>query len=146
MLFIKTRQKHIYRGVIMDLNSSSTEVVLIKNYKIQIFRYDFTCIYVYLCRVSFLTTLDIYKDYLRAIKGMQGDATWCKMIIYAYCDRSQFALVHHILSWSYCVFTPRVLWPRSFLIFIVRWTKKLCSQHFSQVGVLVTYWDPCIIG
>ena len=59
----------------MDLNSSSTEVVLIKNYKIQIFRYDFTCIYVYLCRVSFLTTLDIYKDYLRAVKGMQGDAT-----------------------------------------------------------------------
>ena len=25
-----------------------------------------------------------------------------------------------------------------------RWTEELCSQHFSQVGVLAMYWDPCI--
>ena len=49
----------------MDLNSSSTEAVSIENYEIQIFRSDFTHIRVYLCRVSFLTTLDIYKDYLK---------------------------------------------------------------------------------
>ena len=35
----------------------------------------------------------------------------------------------------------RVLWPRSFMIFIVWWTEELFSQHFSQVGDQVAYWD-----
>ena len=47
----------------MKLDNSSTEVVSIENYEIQIFRSDFTHIHVYLYRVSFLTTLDIYEDY-----------------------------------------------------------------------------------
>ena len=47
------------------LDSSSTEAVSIKNYEIQIFRSNFTYIHVYLYRVSFLTTLDIYKDYFK---------------------------------------------------------------------------------
>ena len=37
------------------------------------------------------------------------DATWCKVIIHAYCDQRQFALVHLSLCRSYCVFTSRVL-------------------------------------
>ena len=74
------------------LDSCSTEAVLIKNYEIQIFRSIFMHIQVYLCKVSFLTTLDIYKDYF---KGRQKkDATWCKVILHAYCDQRQFALVH----------------------------------------------------
>ena len=52
----------------MDLNDSSTEAVFIENYEIQIFRSDFMHIHVYLCRVSFLTTLDIYKDYFKGRK------------------------------------------------------------------------------
>ena len=44
---------------------SSTEAVSIKNYEIQISRFDFMHIHVHLCRVSFLTTLDIYKDYFK---------------------------------------------------------------------------------
>ena len=71
MLFIKARQKHIYRRLMMDLDSSLTEAISIKNYKIQIFRFDFMHIYMYLCMVSFLTTLDIYNDYF---KGRQRDA------------------------------------------------------------------------
>ena len=51
------------------LDSCSTEIVSIKNYEIQISRSVFTHIKVYLCRVSFLTILDMYKDYSRAIKG-----------------------------------------------------------------------------
>ena len=47
------------------LDNSSTEAVSIENYKIQISRSDFMHIYVYLCRVSFLTTLDINKDYFK---------------------------------------------------------------------------------
>ena len=58
------------------LNSSSTEAVSIENYEIQISRFDFMHIQVYLCRVSFLTTLDIYKDYFKnRLKVLQSDAT-----------------------------------------------------------------------
>ena len=41
----------------LKLDRSSTEAKSIEN--------DFTHIHVYLCRVSFLTTLDIYKDYFK---------------------------------------------------------------------------------
>ena len=137
MLFIKVQQKHIYRGLMMDLNSSSTKAVSIENYEIQISRFDFTHIHVYFYRVSFLTTLDIYKNYFN------GRQRWCNLMHSHYAFKlwleTEFALVHHILSRSYCVFAPRVLWPRSFLIFIARWTEELCSQHFPQVSVLVTY-------
>ena len=58
------------------LNSNSTEAVSIENYEIQISRSDFMHIQVYLCRVSFLTTLDIYKDYFKnRLKVLQSDAT-----------------------------------------------------------------------
>ena len=152
MLFIKSRQiastDHIYWSLMLMLDSNSTEAVSIKNYEIQISRFDFTHIHVHLCRVSFLTTLDIYKDYFK------GHQMWYKVMQLdekSLCSKlwsleTKFALVHHILSRNYCVFAPRVLWPRSFLIFIVRWTEKLCSQYLPQVGVLVTYWDLCIIG
>ena len=84
----------------MDLNDSSTEAVFIENYEIQIFRSDFMHIHVYLCRVSFLTTLDIYKDYFKGRKRwcnlMQLDEkSLCMQIVIG--DK---ALVHHILSRS----------------------------------------------
>ena len=49
----------------LKLNKSSTEAKSVENYKIRIFRSDFTHIHVYLCSVSFLITLDIYKDYFK---------------------------------------------------------------------------------
>ena len=49
--------------------------VSIENYENQFFRYDFMHIHVYLYRVSFLTTLDIYKDYFK------GCHTRCKVIV-----------------------------------------------------------------
>ena len=120
---------------------SSTEAVSIENYKIKFFRSDYTHILEYLCRVSFLTTLDIYKDYFKSChKVMQGDYTcilWPEI---------EIALVYHILYRSYCVFTPRVSWPKNFLIFNVDELKNFTANNVSQVGVLVTYWDPCIIG
>ena len=69
VLFIKARQIarqiHIYRGLMLKLDSGLTEAVSIENYETQIFRFDFMHIQVYLCRVYFLTTLDIYKDYFK---------------------------------------------------------------------------------
>ena len=69
VLFIKARQIsqqiHIHQGLILMLDSSSTEVVFAENYKIHISISDFTHIHVYVCRVSFLTTLAVYKDYFK---------------------------------------------------------------------------------
>ena len=56
----------------LKLNRNSIEVVSVKNYEIRIFRSNYMHIHEYLCRVSFLTNLDIYKDYF---KGRHGDAT-----------------------------------------------------------------------
>ena len=49
----------------LKLDRSSIAAVSVENYKIRISRSDFTNIHVYLCRVSFLTTLDMYKDYFK---------------------------------------------------------------------------------
>ena len=135
VMFIKARQKSrqnpFYWDLMLKLNTSSTQVVSIENYEIKNSKSDYTHIPMYLCKVSFLTTLHIYKDYF---KGRRACIVW---------PDAKSGLVHYSLYRSYCVFTPKVLWPRSFLIFI---TKKLCSQHLLQVGELVTYWDPCLNG
>ena len=49
----------------LKLDSNLTKAVSVENYEIQISRFDFTHIHVYLCRISFLTILDIYKDYFK---------------------------------------------------------------------------------
>ena len=59
----------------VEVNKSSTEAVFIENYEIKFFRSNYTHILEYLCRVSFLTTLDIYRDYFKSRhKVMQGVA------------------------------------------------------------------------
>ena len=120
----------------------STKVVSIENHEIQISRFVFHAYPSYLCRVSFFTTLEIYKDYFK------GCLRWCNLMqsdySLKYCDQRQFALVHLSLVKAavslrrgFC--NQGVSWSSSF-----GWTEELCSQHLSQVGVLVTYWDPCI--
>jgi len=132
----------------LKLIRSSTEVVSVENYEIRLFKFDYVHMLMYLCRVSFLTILDIYKDYF---KGRRTYIVW---------PEEEIALVHYSLWRSYYIFTQRVLWPRSFLIFIVDElksfaTKNLCSQQsFSSWWIshvlgsmhhwLVTYWDSCI--
>ena len=104
---------------------SSTQAVSVENYKIRFSRSDCTHIIEYLCRVSFLTTLHIYKDYFKnRRKVMQSDNT---CILW---PETEFALVHRILCKSYCFFTPRVLWPRSFPIFIVDEMKNFAANIF----------------
>ena len=141
--FIKARQNHFYRDLMLKLDKSSTQVVFVENYKIRFFRSDYTYILKYLCRVSFLTTLDIYKDYFKNCQK------WCKVlqknnpcILWL---ETEIALVHHILCRNYCVFTSRVLWSRSFLIFTIDELKNFATKNLPKVCVLVTYWDPCII-
>ena len=68
MLFIIARQMYLSRFNIWSSTDCSTDVS-IESYKIQIFKSVFHAYPIYLCRVSSLTTLDIYK---------------CKVVIYNY--------------------------------------------------------------
>ena len=68
-MFIKARQKPqqnpFYRDLMLKLDRFSTQAVSVENYKIRLFRSNYMHIPMYLCRVSFLITLDIYKDYFK---------------------------------------------------------------------------------
>ena len=67
------------------LDNYWTNTLSIKIYENQFFRYDFMHIHVYVFRLSFLTILNIYKDYLKGRHKV--DATWCKGFIQSYCDQ-----------------------------------------------------------
>ena len=127
----------------LKLDRNSAQAVSIENYEIRNSKSEYTHILKYLCKISFLTTLDIYKNYFK------GRHTWCNGMQSDYScilwPETVIALVHLSLCSSYCVFTPRVLWPKSFVIFIVDELKNFTANNSSQVGMLVTYWDPCII-
>ena len=47
---------------------------------------------------------------------------------------------------SYCVFAPWSFVTKCFLIFIVDEVKNFAANNLFQIGVLVTYWEPCIFG
>ena len=47
------------------LNSCSIDTLSIEIYENQFFRFDFMHIHVYVFRLSFLTTLNMYKDYFK---------------------------------------------------------------------------------
>ena len=68
----------IHRDLKYEARQISSTAVSIENYKNQIFRSNFTHIHVYVFRISFLTTLNIYKDYFkgrqRSCKLMKLDA------------------------------------------------------------------------
>ena len=106
---------------------SLTEAVSVETYEIRTSRSDFRPKLKYLYKVSFLTTLDIYNIYFKRSSCMQLSA-----------------LVHYSIWKSYCVFTPKVLWPRSFLIFIVDELKNFTANNLFKLLELVTYWDLCI--
>ena len=109
--------------------------VSIKITGIQIFRSDFWPMLMYLYRVSFLTTLDIYKAYFRGRHIREYKENICKRWLLPY---SLWKKLLHLCTLGFCnqVLLDLHCW----------WTNKLCSQHLFQVGELVTYWDSCIIG
>ena len=56
------------------LDSYSIDTLSIEIYENQIFISDFHPIYVYMFGLSFLTSLNIYKDYFK------GRHSWCKWV------------------------------------------------------------------
>ena len=140
MLLIKTRQKSqqnpFYRELLLKLNRSSTQTVSVENYEIRNSRSD--CIHIPMDLI--LTILDIYKDYFKSRhEVIQSDNT-CILWLEA-----EIALVHHSLCRSYYAFTLKVLWPRSFMIFIIDELKNFATNNLPQVGKLIMYWNLCII-
>ena len=129
---------------ILWLESSSTDRVSVEVYKTQIFEYGFHPIRDHMFSLSFLTTLDIYKDYFKDRRMWHKlHKCWAKFCSSKLWSETEFVLIHLSCEETAVFVHCKVLWPRSFLIFIVWWTEKLCSQQPSQVGDQVTYWDPC---
>ena len=50
----------------LKLDRILTQAISVENYEIRFSRSNYMHILKYLCRVSFLTTLDIYKDYFKS--------------------------------------------------------------------------------
>ena len=106
VLFIKVRQisREMYLSRFnMWSSTNNSTAVSIENYEIQISRSVFHAYPSYLCRVSFLTTLDIYKDYFKGCQTWCKGFYWCILLLETICPSSSF-------SWrSCCVYTPRFL-------------------------------------
>ena len=68
-IFIKVRQQSRQKDFSQDLKSkldtTSTQAISVETYEIRNFRSNFQPMLKYLYRVSFLTTLDICKDYFK---------------------------------------------------------------------------------
>ena len=89
----KSRQNSFYQDLMLKLDRSSTKAESVEIYEIKNSRSDFWPYLTCICRVSFLTTLDIYKVYFK------GYYTWR--------TRAKSGLVFYSLSArSHCVFVP----------------------------------------
>ena len=98
MLFIKSRwiarQMFLSRFNIWSSIDSSIDVS-IENYKIQIFRSVFHAYPSYVFRISFLTTLNIYKDYFKGHHKVVALVVTCMLWPETICPSSSF-------SWRSC--------------------------------------------
>ena len=109
--------KYLDRCIYWDLKYEARQIssttVSIENYENQFFISNFTHIHVCMFRLSFLTALNIYKDYFKGrhkvVALVVANILWSETI----------ALVHLSLKEVAAFVRRRVLWPKSFLIFIV---------------------------
>ena len=105
---------------------SSTTARFIENYDFRISRLEIQLSLVYLFRVSFLTTLDIY---IRLI---------LKVITHEYRDQKTYFLYVKLLRLYAIGFCNQVL-----LDLHCWWSEELCNQqHLFKLLELVTCWDP----
>ena len=102
--------------------------VSIENYENQFYKFDFRPMLMYLCRVSFLTTLDIYKAYFRGRHIREYKKNICKRWPMPY---SLWKKLLRLYALGFC--------NQVFLIFIVDEVKNFVVKNLLQVGELVTY-------
>ena len=121
----------------LKLVKNLTEAVSVETYEIRISKSNFRPMLKYLYRVSFLTTLNIYKAYFKG-------CCVCRM-----CLSSLFSLkkLLHLYAKGFII--------KEVLDLHCWWTEEFCNQQPLQIaGVnhilgsmhhwLVTYWDSCI--
>ena len=88
------------------LNSSLIDNLSIEIYENQ-YRSNFTHIHVYVFRLSFLTTLNIYKDYFKGrLNGWNLMQRFCSRKLW---PEAEFALVHPYLEEAAAFVRRRVL-------------------------------------
>ena len=104
--------------------------VSIENYENQFFRSDFLLMLMYLCRVSFLTTLDIYKAYFRGRHIREYKENLCKRWPMPY---SLWKKLLHLCALGFCnqVLLDLHCW----------WSEELCSQQSSS-----SWWLSRVLG
>ena len=99
------------------------------------FQADFHAIHECMFGLSFLTILNIYKDYFKGCKRLhklhKSEAKSCSCKLW---PETEFALVHRSCEEVAVFVHRRVLWPSIFSIFIMWWTGEFCSQQPSLVG------------
>ena len=83
----------IYRGLMAWFSTAARQKLylsrIMKFRLLDLFSHISKCI---CAEFFFLITLYIYKDYFKG--RIKTDATWCKVILLAYYDQRQFAIVH----------------------------------------------------
>ena len=123
---IASQHLAIYWGLKLDI-SRSIEVT-----GIQIFRSDFWARLMYLCRVSFLTTLDLYNAYFRGRHIIEYKENICKRWQMPY---SFWKKLLRLCTLGFCnqVLPDLHCW----------WSEELCNQHLFKLLELVMYWDSC---
>ena len=122
ILSIEISTNTIYQDIYRELRNSD-------------FQIWFWPMLMYLCRVSFLTTLNIYKVYFKGCHIREYKENMCKRWLMSY---SLWKKLLRLCALGFCnqVLLDLHCW----------WTEELCSQHLLQVGELVTYWKPYIFG
>ena len=105
MLFFTARQIS-WQIYLSRFKMWSSTAISIENYENQFFKFDFMHIHVYLYRVSFLTTLDIYKDYFK------GRLIWWNLMQRFYASilwSKTYALIHLSLKEATAFVHRRIL-------------------------------------
>ena len=89
------------------LDSFSTDKLFVEIYEKQIFSSDFHPIREYVFRFSFLTTLNIYKDYFKSRQRLREcEAKFCSCKLW---PETEFALIHISLEEAAMFIDRRVL-------------------------------------
>ena len=106
------------------------DTLFVKLYEIQFFRSDFRPMLMCLCRVSFLTTLDIYKAYFKGHHSREYKENICKRWPMPY------SIWKKLLRLCALWFCNQVL-----LNLHCWWSEELCSQH-----LLLSWWLSRVLG
>ena len=121
------------------LDSFSTDKLSVEIYQKQIFSSDFHPIREYVFRLSFLTTLNIYKDYFKSRQRLREcEVKFCSCKLWS---ETEFALVHLSLEEATMFVRRWLLWPRSFVILIV-----LMNWRTLQPTSFSSLWSSHILG